>query len=103
MKKTIYQRIGSILLSAVIIITGMNHAAIQVVGENNPTFSFQNEKYEGVKVMKNIYSKREFVKGKGNRTPLRETNPMPGDIYDINELRYDEFTLIFNTANMKIF
>ena len=100
MKRTIYQRICSILLSAVIIITGMNHAAIQVVGENNPTFSFQNEKYEGIKVMKNIYSKREFVKGKGNRTPLRETNPMPGDIYDINELRYDEFTLIlYGSAN----
>ena len=100
MKK--YKIICSILLSMVMMITGIYHTAVTVASENtdNPTLNFQNEKYEGVKVMKNIYSKEEFVKGKGNRTPLRETNPMPGDIYDINELRYDEFTLIlYGSAN----
>lgn len=97
------KKIGSWMLSAALALTAIMPAELPVVArtDDTATLSFQNEKYDGIKITKNIYSNEEFVKGKGNRTPIRETNPEPGDTYDINELRYDEFELVLYGAENK--
>lgn len=101
MKKSITKRIGSILLSAVLALPLFLTSGFTAggEGEDNPTLSFQNEKYEGIKVFKNIYSNEEYIKA--DRQPIRITNPEPGDTYDSNDLAFDEFRLVIYGANNK--
>ena len=103
MNKPIMKRICSVLLSAVLAFPTFLISGFTAGGEeetkDNPTLSFQNEKYDGIKVFKNIYSNEEYLKK--NRKPIRETNPEPGDTYDVNELAYDEFRLVLYGSNNK--
>ena len=109
MKKrvTFSYRIGSLLLSVLFTLQLAFTYGLGAVGESNdssadsPALSFGNEKYEGIKVFKNIYSNEEYVKGKGNRTPLRDLYPEVDGIYDINDLRYDEFAFVLYGAQNK--
>lgn len=101
MKRHILRRIGSALLSAVLALPLLLTSGFTAGGEeeDNPTLSFQNEKYDGIKVFKNIYTNDEYYKD--NRQPIRVTNPEPGDIYDINDLGFDEFRLVLYGADNK--
>ena len=101
MKKTAYRwkKICSVCLSAVLVFQAAVFGSMKVVGEggsdaaDKPSLNFQNEKYEGIQVSKNIYSHEEYVKGAGNREPLREADPLPDGTYAVNELKYDEFRM----------
>lgn len=101
MKKSITKRIGSVLLSAVLALPLLLTSGYTAggEGEDDPTLNFQNEKYDGIKVFKNIYTNEEYYKE--NRQPIRVTNPGDGDIYDINDLGYDEFRLVLYGADDK--
>lgn len=101
MKKNITKRICSVLLSAVLALPLFLTSGFTAggEGEDNPTLSFQNEKYDGIKVFKNIYTNEEYYKE--NRQPIRVANAELGDIYDINDLAYDEFRLVLYGADDK--
>ena len=98
MNKPIMKRICSVLLSAVLAFPTFLISGFTAGGEeetkDNPTLSFQNEKYDGIKVFNEEYLKK-------NRKPIRETNPEPGDTYDVNELAYDEFRLVLYGSDDK--
>ena len=108
MKQNPFGRIVSALLGAVLALCALTPPGFIVGGEeptepptepDNPTLYFQNEKYDGIKVFKNIYTNDEYYKE--DRRPIRVTNPEPGDIYDINDLGYDEFRLVLYGADDK--
>ena len=102
MNKSIIRRICSVLLSAALALPSFLTPGAIAGGEGTddmPTLNFQNEKYEGIKVFKNIYSNEEYFKT--DRHPIRETNPEVGDVYDVNELAFDEFRLVLYGANKK--
>ena len=64
MKNKNLKRICSLLLSAVLALT-LVFNYVRIGGaeeEDNPTLSFQNEKYDGIRVFKNIYSNEEYYK-----------------------------------------
>ncbi len=104
MKRSILKRLCALVLSAALALPLLSLPATTADSTETPAqgqLNFQNEKYDGVKVFKNIYSLEEYAKGENDRSPIRETDGGTGGVYEVNKLAYDEFRLVLYGSDDK--